>query len=135
MNHGSDLPFVFNQVSVYPGVTTRQKVLAEDILGSWAAFATDGDVGMGRAARANTTVAGWAQAIGRVGGGNGDMMGPTGFDVRVLGGPYDGMAGMKRRMRKEKGRWRVRIYSGGVCFGTRRGYRGRWGSRSSCLST
>lgn len=82
VSHFSDIPFVFNEVSApeFNG-TASLRQLADQINGSWAAFAARGDpVAKG----VNGFLAGWDKAYG-----NGTAKsGP--YNPRVLGGPRDG---------------------------------------------
>ena len=78
IGHGSDIPFVFNDVYEYqPSVTEAQEQLASQMAASWASFANVGIPTVG-----NGTLTEWNAYDGE----------SDKFDVRIIGGPYDGMA-------------------------------------------
>ncbi|MCJ1398901.1 hypothetical protein MMC11_002102 [Xylographa trunciseda] len=86
--HGSDIPYVFNQVALTPNVTASDVHLAEQVSGSWSAFAAHGDPSV-RGADNATVLPSWLQAF---------AFGPRtegiGAVVNVIGGPAPGLQGV-----------------------------------------
>ena len=79
VSHGSEIPFVFNDLDdAQERGTDGQRTLADHIAGSWTAFATTGNVSSGL-----HPVPGWR---------SGHENETDGFKIRILGGPSDGMA-------------------------------------------
>jgi carboxylesterase type B len=80
--HGSDVPFVFNELFEYPNATRDQIQLAKAISTSWALFANSGET-VARAAGKGNALQGWPEGYQK--GTNGSSVA-----IRVLGGPNDG---------------------------------------------
>lgn len=76
VSHVSDIPYVFNEVSLFNG-TASDSLLAAQISGNWSAFATTGMLSK------KTWPVGYSQV---------DFTAPKKAVVNVIGGPYAGPA-------------------------------------------
>lgn len=76
--HSSDIPCVFDTAAAVSTATTVQRHIGDAMSASWAAFASSGNVSHG-----SDTLPGWTEGYQR---------GDSGYEVRIIGGPNDGMA-------------------------------------------